>query len=342
MPGCPEIGLRPIVTSDGPSGVRGLTKDERTPSTSLPCPSALGATWDPGLVRELAAALGREARGKAVDVLLGPDHQPDAHPAGRPRLRVLRRGPGAHRPAGRGLRAGRAVRGRRGHPQALRGQRQRDPALDLRRARSPGRCCASCTWCRSRPASPRPGRMLVMAAYNRVNGASMTENPAAAARRAQGRVGLRRRGRLGLARGPQHRGHRAGRARPGPCPARTARGPRRWPRPSRTARSARRSWTTRSCGCSGWPAGSARSTLTVISNNLAGRPGPAALADGGLVNGAAMISPDLLRRAAAASFVLLRNEARRPAARSGRPCPASRWPAPTRSGRPSRAAAARA
>ena len=43
-----------------------------SPSTSLPCPSALGATWDPALVRELAAALGREARGKAVDVLLAP------------------------------------------------------------------------------------------------------------------------------------------------------------------------------------------------------------------------------------------------------------------------------
>jgi len=72
VPGSPEIGLRPIVTSDGPAGVRGVIKDERSPSTSLPCPSALGATWDPGLVRELAAALGREARGKAVDVLLAP------------------------------------------------------------------------------------------------------------------------------------------------------------------------------------------------------------------------------------------------------------------------------
>ena len=53
VPGSPEIGLRPIVTSDGPAGVRGITKDERTPSASLPCPSALGASWDPDLVREL-------------------------------------------------------------------------------------------------------------------------------------------------------------------------------------------------------------------------------------------------------------------------------------------------
>jgi beta-glucosidase len=69
---CPAIGLRPMVTSDGPAGVRGTVRDERNPSASLPCPSALGATWDPDLVRELAAALGREARSKGVDILLAP------------------------------------------------------------------------------------------------------------------------------------------------------------------------------------------------------------------------------------------------------------------------------
>jgi beta-glucosidase len=52
--------------------VRGVVLDERQPSSSLPCPSALGATWDTGPVRELAAALGAEARGKGVDVLLAP------------------------------------------------------------------------------------------------------------------------------------------------------------------------------------------------------------------------------------------------------------------------------
>src|SRR6516165_4563361 len=68
----PAIGLRPMVMSDGPAGVRGQTMDERNPSASLPCPSALGATWDPGLVRELAFALGTEAKSKGVDVLLAP------------------------------------------------------------------------------------------------------------------------------------------------------------------------------------------------------------------------------------------------------------------------------
>jgi len=71
-PACDAIGLRAMVTSDGPAGVRGTTKDERKPSACLPCPSALGATWDEALVHELAAALGAEARSKGVDVLLAP------------------------------------------------------------------------------------------------------------------------------------------------------------------------------------------------------------------------------------------------------------------------------
>src|ERR1700758_5061428 len=54
----PAIGLRSMVTSDGPSGVRGLTKDERSPSACLPCPSALGATWDPQLVYRLGGGAG--------------------------------------------------------------------------------------------------------------------------------------------------------------------------------------------------------------------------------------------------------------------------------------------
>jgi beta-glucosidase len=68
----PAIGLRSMVVSDGPAGVRGTTMDERNPAASLPCPSALGATWDPALVQALAAALGAEARSKGVDVLLAP------------------------------------------------------------------------------------------------------------------------------------------------------------------------------------------------------------------------------------------------------------------------------
>ena len=70
--GADLLGLRPMIMSDGPAGARGVILDERQPSTSLPCPSALGATWDPDLVRDVAAALGAEARSKGIHVLLGP------------------------------------------------------------------------------------------------------------------------------------------------------------------------------------------------------------------------------------------------------------------------------
>jgi beta-glucosidase len=66
------LGLRPIVMSDGPAGVRGTRFDSRSPSSSLPCPIALGATWDEQLVHDLALALGQETRARGIDVLLAP------------------------------------------------------------------------------------------------------------------------------------------------------------------------------------------------------------------------------------------------------------------------------
>ncbi len=66
------LGLRPIVMSDGPAGVRGIQFDAARPSSSLPCPVALAATWDERLVHDIALALGHEARARGVDVLLAP------------------------------------------------------------------------------------------------------------------------------------------------------------------------------------------------------------------------------------------------------------------------------
>ncbi len=66
------VGLRSMVVSDGPSGVRGRRFDPSHPSTSLPCPVALSATWDEALVMEVTRALGEEARTRGVDVLLAP------------------------------------------------------------------------------------------------------------------------------------------------------------------------------------------------------------------------------------------------------------------------------
>ncbi|WP_345762863.1 beta-glucosidase family protein [Diaminobutyricibacter sp. McL0608] len=67
-----RIGLRRILVSDGPSGVRGEVWDERSPSLNLPSATALGSAWDPALARRYGAAAAVEARRKGVDVVLGP------------------------------------------------------------------------------------------------------------------------------------------------------------------------------------------------------------------------------------------------------------------------------
>lgn len=68
----PSIGLREMILSDGPSGVRGVLWDERDPSLSLPSGTSLGASWDVALAREYGTVVAGEARRKNVDVVLGP------------------------------------------------------------------------------------------------------------------------------------------------------------------------------------------------------------------------------------------------------------------------------
>ena len=68
----PAVGLRRMVLSDGPSGVRGEIWDERDPSLNLPSASALSATWDPALAYRYGVAMAAEARRKGVHVVLGP------------------------------------------------------------------------------------------------------------------------------------------------------------------------------------------------------------------------------------------------------------------------------
>ena len=68
----PAAGLRRLVVSDGPAGVRGEQWDERSTSANVPSPTALAATWDEALVEELGRLLAFESRRKGVDVLLAP------------------------------------------------------------------------------------------------------------------------------------------------------------------------------------------------------------------------------------------------------------------------------
>ncbi|MFC7278819.1 glycoside hydrolase family 3 protein [Paractinoplanes rhizophilus] len=72
LPAIERIGLRSLVMSDGPIGVRGTGWAPDDPSIALPSPTALAAAWDPELAETAGRLLGQEARRKGVHVLLGP------------------------------------------------------------------------------------------------------------------------------------------------------------------------------------------------------------------------------------------------------------------------------
>src|SRR4051812_49442556 len=93
LPAEPAIGLRRIVMSDGPAGVRGERWDEREPSANVPSPTALAATWDVALIERLGRLLAFECRRKGVDVLLAPTVNLHRSPYGGRPLPGLREEP---------------------------------------------------------------------------------------------------------------------------------------------------------------------------------------------------------------------------------------------------------
>ena len=70
LPALPAIGLESIVMSDGPTGVKG--GEEVAQGPTVPCGTALAATWTPDLVEGVGSLLGETARGRGIHVLLAP------------------------------------------------------------------------------------------------------------------------------------------------------------------------------------------------------------------------------------------------------------------------------
>ena len=76
-----------MMLTDGPHGLRKQAGDadhvglnDSVPATCFPVAAALACTWDPALLEEVGAALGREARAEDVAVLLGPGLNLKRHP----------------------------------------------------------------------------------------------------------------------------------------------------------------------------------------------------------------------------------------------------------------------
>src|SRR4051794_15834820 len=79
--GIPELGIPTVRMTNGGTGIIG--GDCNNPvGTGVPSTSALGATFNPDLGRQLGDVLGNEARLHGHQVLLGPTVNPVRHPYG--------------------------------------------------------------------------------------------------------------------------------------------------------------------------------------------------------------------------------------------------------------------
>ncbi len=171
----PAIGLRSMVLSDGPSGVRGDVWDERSPSLSLPCSSALSASWDTAMSHRYGAVAAGEARRKGVDVLLGPLLNLQRSPLGGRHFEAF-----SEDPVLTGVLAASYVRsvqerGVAATPKAYVGN---DSETDRFRidARIPDRALHEVYLLAFEDAVRQAGAWAVMSAYNSVNGTTMSEN----------------------------------------------------------------------------------------------------------------------------------------------------------------------
>ena len=71
-PAVPRLGIPALKVTDGPNGARGEEWTGGPSSACFPCGAALAATWDVDLVREVGVELGDETRSKGAHVLLAP------------------------------------------------------------------------------------------------------------------------------------------------------------------------------------------------------------------------------------------------------------------------------
>jgi beta-glucosidase len=174
LQGEPAVGLRAVGVSDGPAGVRGERWDERDTSLALPSPTALAASWDEELVAELGGLLAAEARRKQIHVLLAPTLNLHRSPAAGRHFECYSEDPllTARTAAAfiRGVQAG-GVAATAKHYVANDSETERltlDARVDERTLRE--------LYMAPFEAAVRAGVWVVMSAYNRVNGDSMSES----------------------------------------------------------------------------------------------------------------------------------------------------------------------
>jgi beta-glucosidase len=175
----PAVALGGMTMSDGPAGVRGESWDERDTSALLPSASALGAMWDEGLVERLGGLLAAEARRKGVHIVLAPTLNLHRSPLGGRHFECLSEEPELAGRTGAAL-----VRGIQAHGVAATAKHYvaNDSETDRLTADvRVGERVLREVYLVPFEIAVEAGVWLVMAGYNGVNGATMTENPLLAA-----------------------------------------------------------------------------------------------------------------------------------------------------------------
>ncbi|WP_424217424.1 glycoside hydrolase family 3 C-terminal domain-containing protein (plasmid) [Streptomyces sp. BI20] len=171
----PRLGLREIVFSDGPAGVRGPGWDARSTAALIPSAGALAALWDEDRVAAVGALLGDEARRKGVHVLLAPNLNLHRAPLAGRHFECLSEDPLLAGRTGAALVRGiqsRGVAACAKHFVANDSETER-LTLDARLAPRVLREVYLAPF----EAAVRAGVWTVMSAYNAVNGVPMSEHP---------------------------------------------------------------------------------------------------------------------------------------------------------------------
>lgn len=77
-----RLGVPSVLMTDGPHGVRIHNAQPGQSATAFPTGTSFAASWNPDLVRRVAAAMGEETRAMGCNVLLGPCINIIRHPRG--------------------------------------------------------------------------------------------------------------------------------------------------------------------------------------------------------------------------------------------------------------------
>ncbi|MBW8486094.1 glycoside hydrolase family 3 protein [Actinomadura parmotrematis] len=174
LPAVERIGLRALVMSDGPSGVRGRSWDERETGLLFPNPSALAATWDVALAERAGRLNGAQARDRGVHVQLAPTVNLHRTPLGGRHFENYAEDPLLTGRIGAAFVAGVQSAGVAATAKHFVGNDSETDRMTYR-ADIPAAALET-LYLRPFEDAVRAGAWAVMAAYNGVGGVSMTEN----------------------------------------------------------------------------------------------------------------------------------------------------------------------